>query len=58
MVDNNLLILWTKNSNVQTLVDAFVNIPPSFINSACLLRSPLDFLHKHIHFFFEEGVKD
>lgn len=55
-LDNNLLSIWMKNINTQSLLDSFGNIPSTFINSAFLLRSPIDYLHKYSHFFLEEEV--
>lgn len=52
-IDNNLLALWTRAINPDTLIDTFGNVPSAFINSAFLLRSPIDYLHKYPHFFFE-----
>jgi polyhydroxyalkanoate synthase subunit PhaC len=52
-VDNNLLSIWTRNINPDNIADTFGNIPGAFINSAFLLRSPIDYLHKYTHFFFE-----
>lgn len=52
-IDNNLLSVWTKSINADSLVDTFGNAPSAFINSAFLLRSPIDFLHKYPHFFLE-----
>jgi polyhydroxyalkanoate synthase subunit PhaC len=57
-IDNNLLSIWTRNINTDSLVDAFGNVPGSFINSAFLLRSPIDYLHKYPHFFLEGELKD
>jgi polyhydroxyalkanoate synthase subunit PhaC len=51
--DNNLLSVWTRSINPDSIVDTFGNIPGSLINSAFLLRSPIDYLHKYPHFFFE-----
>jgi polyhydroxyalkanoate synthase subunit PhaC len=52
-IDNNLLSVWTRNINPDTIANTFGNIPGAFINSAFLLRSPIDYLHKYTHFFFE-----
>ena len=52
-LDNNLVALWTKNVDPDTIVDTFGNVPSAFINSAFLLRNPIDYLHKYPHFFFE-----
>ena len=57
-VDNNLLSVWTKSINANSIVDTFGNTPSWFINSSFLLRSPIDFLHKYPHFFFEGKPKD
>lgn len=54
-VDNNLLSIWTKSINADSIVDTFGNTPNAFINSSFLLRSPIDVLHKYPHFFFEGG---
>ena len=51
--DNNLLSVWTKSTNPDSIVDTFGNVPGSLINSAFLLRSPIEYLHKYPHFFFE-----
>jgi class III poly(R)-hydroxyalkanoic acid synthase PhaC subunit len=52
-IDNNLLSVWTKSINADSVVDTFGNTPSVFINSSFLLRSPIDVLHKYPHFFFE-----
>lgn len=57
-IDNNLLSTWTRSINTDSVVDAFGNVPGSFINSAFLLRSPIDYLHKYPHFFFEGQLRD
>ena len=57
-IDNNLLSIWTRSINTDSLVDAFGNVPGSFINSAFLLRSPIDYLHKYSHFFLEGQLRD
>ncbi|WP_148687326.1 alpha/beta fold hydrolase [Candidatus Nitrosocosmicus hydrocola] len=54
-LDNNLLSIWTKSINADTIVDTFGNTPGAFINSSFLLRSPIDVLHKYPHFFLEGG---
>ena len=50
-LDNGLLSLWTKNVNADAVVEAFGNAPSLLMNSAFLLRSPIDVLHKYPHFF-------
>jgi len=57
-VDDNLLSIWTKSINADSLVNAFGNVPGSFINSAFLLRSPITNLHKYPHFFLEGRLRD
>ena len=52
-LDDNLLSIWTRSINPDTVADTFGNIPGTFINSAFLLRSPIDYLHKYPHFFLE-----
>ena len=54
-IDDNLLSIWTKSINADTIVDTFGNTPGAFINSSFLLRSPIDVLHKYPHFFLEGG---
>ncbi len=54
-IDNNLLSVWTKSINADSIVDTFGNTPSAFINSSFLLRSPIDVLHKYPHFFLEGG---
>ena len=54
-IDNNLLSIWTKSINADTIVDTFGNTPSAFINSSFLLRSPIDVLHKYPHFFLDGG---
>ena len=57
-IDNNLLSVWIKGINADSIVDTFGNTPSGLINSSFLLRSPIDFLHKYLHFFFEGKPKD
>ena len=53
-IDNNLLSVWTRSINPDTIVDTFGILPGAFINGASfLLISPIDYLHKYPHFFFE-----
>ena len=52
-IDNDLLSVWTRNINPDNNANTFGNIPGAFINSAFLLRSPIDYLHKYTHFSFE-----
>lgn len=57
-IDNNLLSLWTKSINADSIVDTFGNAPSSFINSAFFLRNPIDILYKYPHFFLEGKLPD
>lgn len=57
-VDNDLLSIWTRNINTDSILNAFGNMPGSFINSAFLLRSPIDYFHKYPHFFLEGTFRD
>jgi polyhydroxyalkanoate synthase subunit PhaC len=50
-LDDLLLTYWTKNLKVDSLVDAFGNVPSWLLNAAFALRSPIDYLHKYPHFF-------
>lgn len=54
-IDDNLLSVWTRSINADSIVDTFGNTPGAFINSSFLLRSPIDILHKYPHFFLEGG---
>jgi len=49
--DDTLLSLWTKNMNVEALLDAFGNAPSVLINTAFQLRNPIENIHKYPHFF-------
>jgi len=49
--DDTLLSLWTKNMNVEALLDAFGNAPSVLINEAFQLRNPVENIHKYPHFF-------
>jgi len=50
-LDDGLLNRWVKSLNVDALVDTFGNVPSGLLNSAFVLRSPVDYLHKYPHFF-------
>jgi len=50
-VDDTLLSVWTKNMNVEALLDAFGNVPAVLINAAFELRNPIENIHKYPHFF-------
>jgi hypothetical protein len=57
-IDNNLLSVWTRSINPDTIVDTFGNVPSAFIDGASfLLRSPIDYLDKYPHFFFFERTE-
>ena len=49
--DHTLWSLWTKNMNVETLLDSFGNAPSVLINAAFQLRNPIENIHKYPHFF-------
>lgn len=49
-LDDTLLTNWIKNLKVDSLVDAFGNVPSWLLNAAFALRSPIDYLHKYPHF--------
>ncbi|MGC1929410.1 MAG: hypothetical protein WA667_10585 [Candidatus Nitrosopolaris sp.] len=36
---------------VDTLLDAFRNVPSMFLNAAFALRNPIENIHKYPHFF-------
>ena len=44
---------WTKKLNADKLVDAFGNIPGSFLNIAFLMRNPIEAILKYSRFFSE-----
>ncbi|HYA82521.1 MAG TPA: alpha/beta fold hydrolase [Candidatus Bathyarchaeia archaeon] len=48
--DDTLLSVWTKNMNVEALLDAFGNAPAVLINAAFELRNPIENIHKYPHF--------
>ena len=50
-VDDTLLSIWTKNMNVEALLDAFGNAPAIMLNAAFELRNPIEYIHKYPHFF-------
>jgi polyhydroxyalkanoate synthase subunit PhaC len=49
--DDTLLGLWTKNMNVEAVLDAFGNAPSVLINAAFQSRNPIENIHKYPHFF-------
>lgn len=49
--DDTLLSLWTKKMKVDTLLDAFGNVPSALLNAAFALRSPVGYLLKYPLFF-------
>jgi polyhydroxyalkanoate synthase len=50
-VDNTLLSHWTRTMKLDTLLDAFGNVPSVFLNAAFALRNPIENIHKYPHFF-------
>jgi polyhydroxyalkanoate synthase len=49
--DNTLLSIWAKKMKVNTLLDAFGNVPSPLLNAAFALRSPVEYLLKYPLFF-------
>lgn len=49
--DNTLLSVWTKKMKVDTLLDAFGNVPSVLLNSAFALRNPIEYSLKYPYFF-------
>jgi poly[(R)-3-hydroxyalkanoate] polymerase subunit PhaC len=49
-LDDTLLTVWTKNTKVGALLDAFGNVPAMFLNAAFQLRNPVENLTKYPHF--------
>ena len=43
--------IWTKNLNADKLVDAFGNIPGTFLNIAFFMRNPIEAILKYPRFF-------
>ena len=50
-LDDTLLSLWTKSMHVDTLLNAFGNVPSVLLNLSFILRNPVDYSHKYPHFF-------
>jgi len=50
-VDDTLLSIWTKDMKVDTLLNAFGNVPSALLNAAFALRNPVEYSHKYPHFF-------
>lgn len=44
---------WTKHTDADTLVKTFGNVPAGFLNTAFLLRNPVDAALKYYRFFSE-----
>lgn len=44
---------WTKHTDADTLVKTFGNVPVGFLNTAFLLRNPVDVALKYYRFFSE-----
>ena len=49
---------WTAHLNANRLVEAFGNVPGSFLNMAFLLRNPVDAILKYSKFFSEPKSLD
>ncbi|MDQ6862607.1 MAG: alpha/beta fold hydrolase [Thermoproteota archaeon] len=50
-LDDTLLSVWTKGMDVDTLLNAFGNVPSTLLNEAFALRNPVEYSHKYPHFF-------
>jgi class III poly(R)-hydroxyalkanoic acid synthase PhaC subunit len=50
-LDDTLLSVWTKGMDVDTLLNAFGNVPSTLLNEAFALRNPVEYIHKYPHFF-------
>lgn len=50
-LDDTLLSVWTKGMDVDTLSNAFGNVPSTLLNEALALRNPVEYSHKYPHFF-------
>lgn len=49
---------WTARINADSLVDAFGNVPGSFLNAAFILRNPVESVLKYTRFFSEPRSLD
>lgn len=57
--DEGLLNIWARSMDVDELVDAFGNIPGSFLNAAFLLLNPFRLMfHKYVDFLEHLEDKD
>jgi class III poly(R)-hydroxyalkanoic acid synthase PhaC subunit len=50
-LDDTLLNAWIKRMDVDTLLNAFGNVPSTLLNAAFALRNPVEYSHKYPHFF-------
>lgn len=50
-LDDTLLSVWTKGMDVDTVLNAFGNVPSTLLNEAFALRNPVEYSHKYPHFF-------
>lgn len=50
-LDDTLLSIWTKSTNVENLLNAFGNFPGILLAAALILRDPIEYIHKYPHFF-------
>ena len=50
-LDDTLLSVWTMGMDVDTLLNAFGNVPSTLLNEAFALRNPVEYSHKYPHFF-------
>jgi polyhydroxyalkanoate synthase len=50
-LDDTLLSVWTKGMEVDSLLNAFGNVPGTLLNEAFALRNPVEYSYKYPHFF-------
>ena len=50
-LDDSLLSIWTRAIKVNYILNAFGNLPGIVLNAAFILRNPIEYSHKYLHFF-------
>ncbi len=50
-LDDTLLSVWNKGTDVDTLLNTFGNVPSTLLNEAFALRNPIEYSLKYPHFF-------
>lgn len=50
-LDDSLLSIWTRAIKVNYILNAFGNLPGIVLNAAFILRNPMEYSHKYLHFF-------